>query len=160
MIPSSGDLPRDQLLCENREAFRKWLVKNHQVMRQGLIRLIAGQPHIQLVGEASNGLEAIEIVRRAHPDIVVMDVAMPVMDGIEATRLIKAEFPSVRVIGLSMHDDEQIAKRMCEAGAETLLSKTASSSEVLKNIYGASGLLSVSGQGICNKVASSHRFDS
>ncbi len=108
---------------------------DHQVMRQGLIKLIAGQPDIQVVGEAANGREAVDLVRRLKPDVVVMDVSMPEMDGIEATRRIKEESPNVRVIGLSMYEDEQISRRMRLAGAEAFVSKTASSAELLKTIY-------------------------
>jgi signal transduction histidine kinase len=115
---------------------RVLFVDDHHVMRQGLIKLMSGQPVVQVVGEAANGQEAIEKVRELRPDVVVMDVSMPVMDGIEATRRIKAGWPEVRVVGLSMYDDDQIAQRMREAGAEAFLSKTASSAELLKAIYG------------------------
>jgi DNA-binding NarL/FixJ family response regulator len=87
-------------------------VDDHKVIRQGLIRLTAGQPNIKVIGEASNGLEALELARRHRPDVIVMDVSMPVMDGIEATRRIKTEMPEIRVIGLSMHDDEQVLSRL------------------------------------------------
>ena len=115
---------------------RVLFVDDHSVMRQGLIRLMTGQPNIQVVGEAANGQEAIERVRQLKPDVVVMDVAMPEMDGIEATRRIKAEFPTVRVIGLSMYQEEQFANSMRQAGAEAFVSKTASSTELLEAIYG------------------------
>ncbi|MBI5580720.1 MAG: PAS domain S-box protein [Deltaproteobacteria bacterium] len=116
---------------------RVLFVDDHSVMRQGLIRLMTGQPNIQVVGEAANGREAIERVRQLKPDVVVMDVSMPEMDGIEATRRIKAEFPAVRVIGLSMYQEEQFASSMRKAGAEAFVSKTASPAELLEAIYGA-----------------------
>ena len=115
---------------------RVLFVDDHSVMRQGMIRLMTGQPNIQVVGEAANGREAIERVRQLKPDVVVMDVSMPEMDGIEATRRIKAEFPTVRVIGLSMYQEEQFANSMRQAGAEAFVSKTASSAELLEAIYG------------------------
>jgi PAS domain S-box-containing protein len=114
---------------------RVLFVDDHKVMRQGLIQLITSQPDIYVVGEATNGRDAIEQVRTSQPDIVVMDISMPEMDGIEATRHIKTEFPEVRVIGLSMYDDEHIEQTMCQAGAEMLISKTVSSAEFLKAIY-------------------------
>jgi PAS domain S-box-containing protein len=117
---------------------RVLLVDDHQVMRQGLISLISGQPDIQVVGEAANGWEAIKMVRQLKPDVVLMDVSMPEMDGIEATRRIKVDMPDVRVIGLSMFDDKHMASTMLEAGAETFISKTASLAELLKAIYAMS----------------------
>jgi PAS domain S-box-containing protein len=127
--------PGDDLEFINPRDIRVLFVDDHQVMRQGLISLISGQPDIQVVGEAANGLEAIRMVRQLKPDVVLMDVSMPEMDGIEATRQIKADIPDVRVIGLSMFDDEQMASTMLEAGAESFVSKTASLAELLKAIY-------------------------
>ena len=121
---------------ENEKAIRVLLADDHKVMRQGLIRIIANQPNIEFAGEAANGLEALELARQFRPDVVIMDVGMPEMDGIEATRRIKAELPDVRVIGLSMFEDDQAARSMREAGAEAFVMKTASSSELLKAIYG------------------------
>ena len=126
----------ESLIPDGAGGIRVLFVDDHHVMRQGLIRLMNGQPVVQVVGEAANGQEAIEQVRQLRPDVVVMDVSMPVMDGIEATRRIKAEWPEVRVIGLSMYDDEHISRKMREAGAETLLSKTVSPAELLKAIFG------------------------
>jgi two-component system, NarL family, response regulator LiaR len=115
---------------------RVLFVDDHKVMRQGLINLIGAQPGINVAGEASNGKEAIDQVRQLKPDVVVMDVSMPEMDGIEATRHIKAQWPEVRVIALSMFEDEHITTRtMIDAGAEAFVSKTASSTELLKAIY-------------------------
>jgi PAS domain S-box-containing protein len=109
---------------------------DHHVMRQGLIKLVSGQPNIQVVGEAANGQEALDQAHHLRPDVVVMDVSMPEMDGLEATRRIKAELPEIRVIGLSMFDDAHISQTMREAGAEAFVSKTASSVELLNAIVG------------------------
>jgi PAS domain S-box-containing protein len=117
-------------------ATRVLFADDHKVMRQGLIKLIAGQPGIHVVGEAANGLEAVELARRLHPDVVVMDVSMPEMDGIEATRRIKDELPNVRVVGLSMHEDEHIFKAICKAGAHSFVNKATSPAQLLKAIFG------------------------
>jgi CheY-like chemotaxis protein/two-component sensor histidine kinase len=114
---------------------RVLFVDDHKVMRQGLMKLVDGNPIIHVVGEASNGREAVELAHQLKPDLIVMDISMPEMDGIEATRRIKAQLPDVRVIGLSMHEDEQLAQTMRQAGAEAFVSKTASSAELLKAIF-------------------------
>jgi PAS domain S-box-containing protein len=130
--------PRDDFESTDPKDIRVLLVDDHQVMRQGLISLISGQPDIQVVGEAANGSEAIKMVRQLKPDVVLMDISMPEMDGIEATRRIKVDMPDVRVIGLSMFDDKHMASTMLEAGAETFVSKTASLAKLLKAIYAMS----------------------
>jgi len=107
-------------------------------MRQGLIKLIIGQPGIHVIGEAENGAEALDQARHFRPDLIIMDISMPEMDGIEATRRIKAEMPPVRIIGLTMHDDDQLIGAMKQAGAETVLRKTISAAEMVKAIYGSS----------------------
>jgi PAS domain S-box-containing protein len=110
-------------------------VDDHKVMRQGLIRLVTGQPNIKVVGEAANGMEALSLARQLRPDVVIMDISMPGMDGIECTRRIKAVLPEVRVIGLSMHDDERITREMLDAGADASLSKTVSAAELIEVIH-------------------------
>jgi PAS domain S-box-containing protein len=109
---------------------------DHRVMRQGLIHLITGQPNIQVVGEAANGREAVQLASQLNPDVVIMDVSMPIMDGVEATRRIKESLPHVRVIGLSMFEEDQFSHAMKQAGAEAFISKNATSAELLKAIYG------------------------
>jgi PAS domain S-box-containing protein len=109
---------------------------DHKVMRQGLVRLVCSNPGIELAGEAENGREAVEKAKLLRPDVILMDVSMPEMDGVEATRRIKAEMPGIRVVGLSMYDDKKMSETMREAGAESFLSKTASPAELLKAIYG------------------------
>jgi PAS domain S-box-containing protein len=117
-------------------SIRVLFADDHHIMRQGLIKLTIGQPDIQIVGEAATGKEALEIARNIRPHVVVMDVSMPEMDGIEATRRIKAELPEIRVIGLSMYEDEQIIRTMREVGAEAFVTKSVSAAELLKAIYG------------------------
>ncbi len=113
---------------------RVLLVDDHKVMRQGLVSMISAQPGVQVAGEAGSGEEALALARQLSPDVILMDISMPGMDGVEATRLIKVENPEIRVIGLSMFADEGIAKKMSEAGADGFVSKSQSSSELLKAI--------------------------
>jgi PAS domain S-box-containing protein len=126
--------PQYQMGASTSNQTRVLFVDDHQVMRQGLIGLVKGQPTIHVVGEASNGLEALEQARKLTPDVIVMDISMPKMDGIEATRRIKADLQQVRIIGLTMHDDEQLTGAMQQAGAELVLKKTTSATELIKAI--------------------------
>jgi PAS domain S-box-containing protein len=125
---------------DDKTGLRVLFVDDHKVIRNGLIKLIAGQPDIQVIGEASNGAEAIDAARQQRPDVIVMDISMPELDGIEATKIIKSEMPAIRVIGLTMHDDEHIIEQMLSAGAEATLNKSASTSQLLKTIYGRKDL--------------------
>jgi PAS domain S-box-containing protein len=93
------------------------LVDDHAMVRQGLCSLVNSHAHFQVVGEAADGLEAIEAVRRLKPQVVIMDINMPRMNGIEATKRIKAEFPDLAIIGLSMHQaTDRLAETMKNAG--------------------------------------------
>jgi PAS domain S-box-containing protein len=141
---SSPQLPVVDLkrqISEEPEVFASGKIRvlfadDHDVMRQGLITLVSGQSDIQVVGEAANGQEAVDQARDLRPDVVVMDVSMPEMNGAEATRRIKSELPYIRVIALSMYEEEQVVRTMIKAGAESFVSKSASSAELMKAIYG------------------------
>ncbi len=102
---------------------RVLLVDDHTIVRQALRILLASEADIEIIGEAGNGREGVDRADDLHPDIVLMDVMMPVMDGIQATRLIRAEHPEVCVIGLSMH--EHADERMQAAGAWAFVNKGA-----------------------------------
>lgn len=125
------------VVCTGSEQLRVLFVDDHKVMRQGLIRLMSGQPNIHILGEAADGREAVRLAFQLKPDVIVMDISMPEMNGIEATRRIKAKLPDVRIIGLSMFNDELTARDILDAGAEAFVAKTASSAELLKAIYGS-----------------------
>jgi len=102
---------------------------------------------IELVGEAVNGKEALEKVKKLMPDVVIMDVAMPIMDGLEATRRITKEFPKTKVIALTQYDDREFVFPVIEAGARGFISKTAASSELasaIRSVYRGDSYLSPS----------------
>jgi two-component system, NarL family, response regulator NreC len=93
------------------------LVDDHELMREGLRSILEGEDDVEIVGEASNGREAMALSRTLAPDVVVMDVAMKDLNGIDATRQIRGEFPEVQVIALSSHADSRYVSAMLEAGA-------------------------------------------
>ncbi len=128
MVAESADI-------ETGQGIRVLFADDHKVIRAGMIRLMSSQPGIVVVGEAANGREALELAHQLRPDIVVMDIGMPEMDGIEATRRIKAQMPHVCVLGLSMLDHDQVITDMRRAGADAFISKSATSAELLKAIY-------------------------
>lgn len=115
---------------------RVLLVDDHKVMRQGLAALLDEQPDIEVVGQAGNGRDAVTLAGQLGPDVIVMDMAMPVLAGDDATRQIKGRMPSIRVIGLSLAEQPGVAERMLQAGCETFLSKTDPSEKLLAAIRG------------------------
>ena len=137
-VSPSGLLEKKAVDADS-EVIRVLLVDDHKVMRQGLVSIIAALPDIQVAGEAGSGEEALALARQLKPDVIVMDISMPGIGGVEATRLIKAENPEIRVIGLSMFANEGFSEKMREAGADGFVSKSESSSELLSAIYEVAG---------------------
>ncbi|MEX0720743.1 MAG: response regulator transcription factor [Balneolaceae bacterium] len=109
------------------------IADDHQMMRKGLVKMIEEQDDLIVIAEASNGKEAIDLTHQHSPDVVIMDINMPVMDGIEATYQITLKNLPVRVIGLSFHKDQNVAQAILEAGASIYLSK----SEVIETLCAA-----------------------
>ena len=128
-----------QVIVSDSETIRVLFADDHKVMRQGLISMIAEQPGVQVAGEAASGEEALVLARQLRPDVIIMDVSMPGMGGVEATRRIRAEMPDIRVVGLSMLEGEDITRKMRQAGADGFVSKSESTSELLKAIYNVAG---------------------
>lgn len=116
------------------ERIRLLLVDDHQIVRAGLRMLFAAEPDMEIVAEAGSGAEALEAVRTLHPDVVIMDVAMPGMSGIEATRKIKELDPNVAVLALTMHEDEQYFFEMLDAGASGYIPKRAAPDDLVAAI--------------------------
>lgn len=109
---------------------RVLVVDDHTIVRDGVRALLTLAGDIEVVGEAANGREALEMVRQLAPDVVLMDIAMPILGGLEATRRIRKEFPAVKVLALTQYDDREYVFPVLEAGASGFLSKTAASSEL------------------------------
>ena len=107
------------------------LADDHAVVRQGFKMILGAQPDMEIVGEAGNGREAVELTEQLKPDIVVMDVAMPELNGIEATRRVAASVPHARVIALSMHKDSVYVREVLRAGARGYLLKDSGSADLV-----------------------------
>ena len=99
------------------------LAEDHKIVREGTRQLLEQSADMQVVGEAADGLQAVELAGSLQPDVIVMDVRMPKLNGIEATRAIVASMPHVRVIGLSMHEEADMATSMKGVGAAAYLTK-------------------------------------
>jgi len=123
---------------EGQRRLRLLIADDHEIVREGLISLLSDDHDIQVVGEAANGREAVDLADQLRPDVVIMDVAMPLIDGDEATRQIKQHMPDTRVIALSMYEEHENVEKMLAAGAEAYILKTASSDELLAAIRGKS----------------------
>ena len=122
-----------------RHKLRILLVDDHAMVRQGFARLLNAEPDLEIVGEAADGKAAVELAGQLQPDVVTMDVNLPVLDGIEATRQIRAQCPAVRVIGLSLFDSTEQARAMREAGAAAYVTKSGPVEELLTAIRGRTG---------------------
>ena len=116
---------------------RLLLVDDHAVVRSGLKGLLASEEDVEIVGEAGNGSEAVAATGSARPDVVLMDIGLPDMTGIEATRIIKSRFPKVAIVALTMHEDEEYFFKMLEAGASGYVPKRAAPEELLTAIRAA-----------------------
>lgn len=119
----------------NNKDIRLILADDHAVVRTGTRQLLERQPDFQIVGEASDGVEAVQLAHDLQPDVVVMDVRMPRMSGVEATKRIKQECPAVRVLVLTAHDDDEYVFALLQSGADGYLLKTAEFEDLVKAIH-------------------------
>ena len=113
------------------------LADDHTIVRQGLAKLLEGEPGFKVVGEAENGREAVCKVEELNPQVVIMDIAMPMLNGIEATRQIKKVRPQTKVIILSMHCHDRYIKELFSLGASGYLLKDSTGSDIVKAIQAA-----------------------
>ena len=111
------------------------LADDHKIMREGLCSLLRNDPRVEIAGVAEDGRSAVQMAREQKPDVVVMDVAMPDLNGIEAARKIKAEMPDVRILALSMHSDKRYISNMLQAGASGYLLKDCAFKELVQAIH-------------------------
>jgi DNA-binding NarL/FixJ family response regulator len=104
---------------------RVLVVDDHEVVRRSICQLLASQADIKVICEAANGQEAVLRAREHRPDLVLMDVTMPTMNGLEAARIIKREFPSIQVLMVSQHDPQQFMREAFAVGASGYVTKSA-----------------------------------
>lgn len=137
---------------EEVQTIRILLVDDHPIVRKGTRELLEGEFGIEVVGEAADGLEAVEAVLNTHPDVVLMDVSMPNMNGIEATKKIKIQAPKVAVLVLTSYDDDAYVFALLEAGAAGYLLKNARDDEIISAIRSVSVGESVLHPAVAKKV--------
>ncbi|ALA58969.1 hypothetical protein NITMOv2_2556 [Nitrospira moscoviensis] len=131
---SSALGPRSSALHGSLERIRVLLVDDHAMVREGLRGLLTEHADVEVVGEAWDGEEAVAFADRLRPDVIIMDVNMPRMDGLEATRRIKAAFRSIAVVGLSVNSSPQVEDAMRASGADAFLSKGAAGEQIYRTI--------------------------
>lgn len=134
------------------------LADDHKVVREGLLLLIGSQPDMQVVAEADNGREALKKARELKPDVVVMDLSMPELNGLQATEQLKAEAPQVRVVALTVHEDESYLRQLCRAGAAGYVLKRSAGAELIQaiRVVAAGGLYydaSLAGRALAGQLA-------
>lgn len=117
---------------------RIFLADDHTVVREGLKRLIDVEPDMEVVGEAADGKEALEKAGQSQPDVVVMDISMPELNGTQATRLLKQSYPKIGVLALTVHEDKSYLRELLEAGASGYVLKRAAGDELIQAIRAVS----------------------
>src|SRR6266852_6498999 len=116
------------------EKIRVLLADDHTVVRQGLRALLAAEDDIDIVGEAENGRQAVQLAKKLLPDVAVIDIAMPVLNGLEATRQIAQTLSATKVLILSSYSDDDYVQQLTEAGADGYLVKQTAANDLLKGI--------------------------
>jgi len=115
------------------------LAEDHQVMRKGLRLLVGEQADMEVVGEADNGLEAISLAQQLRPDVVVMDVSMPKLNGLKATERLKELCPQIKILTLTRHTDDGYLQQLLEAGASGYVLKQSAPDELVRAIHAVAG---------------------
>lgn len=121
-------------MLHNRSPIKIIVADDHQMIREGFLTMFQKHPYISIAAEASNGVELVELTSIIKPDVVITDIKMPKMDGIEATRILNQEFPQIGIIAFTMYEEETSIIDMLEAGAQGYLIKSAAKEEIIEAI--------------------------
>ena len=135
------------------ETIRVVVVDDHQIVRDGLVALLGALDGLEVVGTAADGKEAVHVVTETSPDVVIMDIQMPELDGIEATRFITGRQPAPRVVMLTMNEDDDTVLSAIRAGASGYLLKGSSATEVQNAVRAAAAGGMVFGAALADRVA-------
>jgi two-component system, NarL family, response regulator NreC len=111
------------------------IADDHAIVRTGLRALLNSEPTMKLVGEATGGYEAIELVKKNQPDVLVLDLSMPDLDGIQVTKKLKPDFPELRILILTIHEDEALLREVIKAGASGYILKRAAEAELISAVH-------------------------
>jgi two-component system response regulator NreC len=120
-----------------RGKIRVLLADDHAIVRQGVKMILSNEPDIEVVGEADDGLQAVEMAKRLKPDVAVLDISMPGINGIEATRQIRAALPNVHVLALTMHADDTYVFQLLKAGGSGYVLKRAAATDLVQAVHAA-----------------------
>lgn len=120
------------------EKIKVLIVDDHPLVREGLIKILSTDERIEVAGSAENGEQAVELALKIKPDIILMDINLPVLNGIEATRIIKSRMPETGIIALTIHDQEEYLFELIKAGISGYLLKDASPDLLVKTVLGVS----------------------
>jgi DNA-binding NarL/FixJ family response regulator len=146
-------------VSEDHKTIRVLMVDDHPLLREGITAVIEGQPDLEVVGEATNGREAVELFRTCQPDIVLMDLQMPVMGGLEAISAIRSEFPKARIVVLTTYKGDTQALRAFKAGAAGYLLKNMLRKDLLETIRSVHAGHRRIPPEIANEIAEHHTDD-
>jgi DNA-binding NarL/FixJ family response regulator len=158
-VVARGGSRRGTVVSEDHKTIRVLMVDDHPLLREGITAVIEGQPDLEVVGEATNGREAVELFRTCQPDIVLMDLQMPVMGGLEAISAIRSEFPKARIVVLTTYKGDTQALRAFKAGAAGYLLKNMLRKDLLETIRSVHAGHRRIPPEIANEIAEHHTDD-
>ncbi|GAF26712.1 DNA-binding response regulator [Moorella thermoacetica] len=128
------------------------IADDHSLVREGIRKILELEPDLQVVGEAATGQEAIEMTRRYQPQVIIMDINMPGLNGIEATKVIRQEWPQIAILALTIHDDEEYIIELLRSGVSGYVLKDISAEELVQAVYQVARGARVIHPGVAQKV--------